>query len=117
MYTHQSALSIAEKNIFLKLLTGSMSTHMVMMLAHMYTHTKIAARHRSILTFIASFQEQNRSTPSYEEIAERIGVSKACVAVDLRRMVKAGVLQRPHGSRRRITIAVPVEKKTKSRAA
>jgi DNA-binding MarR family transcriptional regulator len=70
----------------------------------MYTHTRMKPIHSSILKIIARYQERTRNSPSYEEIAMQLGVSKACVAGNIRQMSKAGLLKRSLGSRRCIVI-------------
>lgn len=73
----------------------------------MSIHKTIVSRHNSILRVIAKYQEKNRNTPTYEEIALAIGVSKGCVASNIKKMVERGLLRRQPGSRRCITIPQP----------
>ena len=80
---------------------------------HMSTHKKIAPRHCSILRVITKHQEKHRNTPTYEEIALAIGVSKGCVADNIQQMVRHGLLNRQPGSRRCITIPQPKTVKAK----
>jgi DNA-binding MarR family transcriptional regulator len=70
----------------------------------MSTHTNHSPRHLSILRVITKHQEKHRNTPTYEEIAAAIGMSKGCVASNIQKMVQKGILKRIPGSRRSITI-------------
>jgi DNA-binding MarR family transcriptional regulator len=80
----------------------------------MCIHAQIKTRHAAILRIIARHQERTRNSPSYDEIAQVLGVSKGCVAGNIRQMVGAGLLKRVHGSRRCIVIAAPTPSKART---
>jgi hypothetical protein len=62
---------------------------------------------RSILLFIAAHQAKWGNTPSYEEMAEALEVSKACIADHIRQMGRKGIVKRVLGARR--CIIIPAE--------
>lgn len=66
----------------------------------------ITPKQLRILKFIQSFTEQNRYSPTLQEIADEIGVSKITILDHLRALERRGIIRRQRYLSRSIEVAV-----------
>lgn len=64
----------------------------------------LAPRQRDVYDFITRYHDQSGYPPTYQEIADEIGVSKTAVTVHLRALERKGYIRRKANEARTIVV-------------